>query len=143
MPRLSKPYVIHQPAGTNYRWQVNRGSGFVDVSGSLYLNPSPNQLYFYSIPDSLYGYQYRCLVDGQSGFLYNIQFANYWKGDVSNSWETPANWTCGTVPGIHTDVFIKTGTVIVNSNITCRSIKVSQGATLIIDPGFTITLTGP
>ncbi len=64
---------------------------------------------------------------------------NIWTGSAGNTWENPANWSCGAVPGANTDVFINSGTVVINSTVVVRSVKVNPGVNLSVASG-TITI---
>jgi hypothetical protein len=53
--------------GTNitYRWQVNAGSGFANISnGGMYSNATTNTLMLTAANVAMSGYQYRCIVSG-------------------------------------------------------------------------------
>jgi hypothetical protein len=44
------------------------------------------------------------------------------------------------VPDSFTDVFILSGTIVLNSNTTIRSLRLSTGANLVVNPGVTLTI---
>ncbi|MEO7768073.1 MAG: hypothetical protein ABIS01_11630 [Ferruginibacter sp.] len=56
---------------------------------------------------------------------------------AGGSFKNPATWSKGMVPGICDSVIISTGhTVIVDTTLTCRSIRINNGATLTLNnPG--------
>ncbi len=60
---------------------------------------------------------------------------NIWTGSAGNNWENAANWSCGAVPGADTDVFVNSGTVVINSAIVVRSMQVSPGAQVTVASG--------
>ena len=64
-----------------------------------------------------------------------------WTGSANNAWENPANWSCGSIPDSNTDVVINSGTVVVNSDVTIRSLKVNPGVNLTVNVGFDLTIT--
>jgi len=66
---------------------------------------------------------------------------NNWVGSVSHAWENPANWSCGVVPGPDADVTINSGTVVVNSNVTIRSLSLSPGVSFTVTAPFNLTTT--
>lgn len=133
--------IIAELTGSSYQWQENRGNGFVNISNSAAVTgTNTSTLHLNNIPPSWNSYQYRCVVDGNPGFFYTLQFVNSWKGTISNAWENAANWSCGTVPDSTTYVFIDSGTVILNSTTTVKSLKLSPGATLTVNPGFALTV---
>ncbi len=70
-----------------------------------------------------------------------IRIENEWTGTSSTAWEQPSNWSCGTVPGANTNVLIRSGNVIINSNAFCRTIRVLPGAVVSVAPGFSLTIT--
>ncbi|MEO7312259.1 MAG: hypothetical protein ABIX01_17795 [Chitinophagaceae bacterium] len=127
--------------GTNYQWQVNTGSGFANLTdGGNYSGANTARLQLLSIPSDWYGYQYRCLVDGNNGNVSAVRFSAYWNGSVNNNWETAGNWSCGVLPDIHTDVYINAGTLLVNSNGSCRSLNVKPGVNMKVNANFTLTV---
>ena len=127
--------------GTTYQWQVNTGSGFVNTNDDAnYSNTNTANLQLNNIPSSWYGYQYRCVVDGNNSYAYSLRFLNNWNGSVSTSWENPANWDCGILPDSNTEVIINSGTVVLSSDASCRSLAVKPGATFTISSGFNLTV---
>jgi len=135
--------VINNPvAGSSYIWQVNTPSGFVDLANdATYSGVTTSSLQILNIPASFYGNEYRCVVDGISKRSNSIIFRNEWTGAVDQAWENPANWSCGSAPNANTDVVVKTGTILINSNVTVRSLTVQPGASITVAPGFTLTIT--
>lgn len=66
---------------------------------------------------------------------------NYWTGTAGDSnWDNAANWSCQQVPGVHSNVVINSGTVIVGSNVTIYSLTVNPSATLTVIPSFNLTV---
>jgi hypothetical protein len=75
-------------SGSNYQWQVNAGSGFVNINDNTnYIGTQSNSLVIQNIPSLFYGYQYRCMIDGQYSPTTTIQIANYFTGSSGNAWE--------------------------------------------------------
>ena len=127
--------------GTTYQWQIDNGSGFSNlVNGTNYNNVTSNQLQLISMPLSLVGVKYRCLVDGIPTSSWILKFGNNWLGTIDNNWETPGNWSCGSVPDINTDVVVPSGTVQVNASTTIHSITVNPGATVTVATGVVFTV---
>lgn len=60
---------------------------------------------------------------------------NDWTGYAGNTWENAANWGCGIVPATTTDVFVNSGTVVVNSDVIIRSLQVNPGAQVTVGAG--------
>ncbi|MBI3883520.1 MAG: carbohydrate-binding protein, partial [Sphingobacteriales bacterium] len=65
---------------------------------------------------------------------------NTWTGAVSTAWETAGNWSCGTVPTNSSDVFINSGTVVINSTVNIRSLKLKPNVQLTINNGKTLNV---
>ncbi|MES2775692.1 MAG: FG-GAP-like repeat-containing protein [Bacteroidota bacterium] len=129
-------------AGANYQWQVNSGNGFSDIGNdSNYNGANSAILQVNNAPSSWYGYQYRSVVQGSFSNVVTLRFSSTWTGAVDNVWENPANWKCGVVPDGNTDVIINAGTVLLTSNLSCRSLTVKPGATVNIATGYNLTIT--
>jgi len=129
-------------SGINYQWQLNTGNGFVSITdNSNYIGTNTDSLKLNNIPSSWNGYQYRCLAGGGESKTYTLKFINSWTGTLNTSWENPANWSCGSIPDSNTDVVINSGTVVVNSNVSIRSLKVNPGVNLTVNVGFTLSIT--
>lgn len=130
-------------SGLNYRWQVNTGSGFTDIiNNSYYSYADSPSLHVNNIPSDWYGYIYRCKVDGYNSERYSLKFTDVWTGAAGDStWENEDNWSCGSVPDTNTDVYINTGTVIINSDITIRSLAIESGVIFKIQDGKKLTIT--
>lgn len=128
--------------GCCHRWEVDDGSGFVEINGNGYYSGElTSVLTLNSIPSSWYGYRYRCLVNGNYTNYYTIKFEARWVGAVSNEWSNPLNWHCGVVPDGNTDVIIYSGSVVVSSNASCRTLTLSPGVSLTVTNGSTLTVT--
>jgi len=129
---------------TSYLWQV-KTPGSADFN---FLNDDANYsgtktatLQLTNIPASFNNNLYRCILAGiTASKTFYLQVVNQWTGSVSNLWENPANWSCGKVPDASTDVVLNSGIITVNSNATCRSIKVTVGAAVNVTPGFSLTV---
>jgi hypothetical protein len=66
---------------------------------------------------------------------------NTWTGTAGSNWEDPGNWSCGTVPDSYSNVFIPAGAVVViNSNVTIRTLRLFPTAQLIINGNYTLTV---
>lgn len=141
------------PFPTMTQWYVDTdGTGYhLVVNGPHYSGASTPTLQLINIPSAWYGHKYVYIFNGGSNSpIYNLKFANTWRGTANNSWENPANWSCGLVPDANTDVTIGTTTIagsIYPSNITvgansiCRSLTVLPGGnTVTVLPGFTLTV---
>ncbi|MGG9971987.1 right-handed parallel beta-helix repeat-containing protein [Ferruginibacter sp. SUN002] len=135
--------LISTITGSSYQWQVNTGSGFANVTdGANHSGTSSAILLLNNIPSSWYGYEYRCLVNNSTySNTFILKFTDTWTGaGGTTEWENPANWSCGVVPDANTDVIINTGTVILNSITSCRSISVSNFANFTVTGGNQLSL---
>ena len=128
--------------GTSYQWQLNTGNDYINITDNInFAGTNTAVLNLFNIPSNWYGYSFRCIVNGTSGKVSTIKVVNTWTGAVNSSWENPANWSCGTVPDINTDVIISSGTVVINSNVVIRSLKLDADVLFTLKPTFTIILT--
>jgi hypothetical protein len=133
--------LLSSIAGSNYQWQINAGTGFNNLTNnSCYSGINTSSLQLINIPSSASGYQYRCVVDGNNSEISELKFINSWTGTVNTAWENPSNWTCNAVPDSNTDVTISSGNLVINSNVTIRSLKVNPGSTITVNTGYTLTV---
>ena len=118
------------------------GSGFTDISvdDNNYGGINTEVLELRNVPSSLYGYQYRCVVDGVNDQPVAVTFSDHWTGFANTNWDNPANWSCAKIPDSNTDVVIDKGSIIINSNVTVRGIKINPGASVIVNTGFHLTV---
>ncbi len=140
-------FISGQPqvAGNIYQWQMDTGSGYIDIAnGGIYSGSKTDTLLLVNAPTSMYGYQYRCKVSNGASITYSnetpLTFRAYWVGAVSNAWENPANWSCNTLPDNNTDVYINFGTPVLNSNTSIRSLQVNPTANLTINTGKVLSI---
>ena len=127
--------------GAAYQWQVDAGSGFSNLSNdATYSGVNALTLQIANAPSFWTGYKYRCIVDGSNSTIFTLGFTSYWNGSVNNAWEVAGNWSCNTIPDAYTDVIINSGSVVINSNAVCRSIKASPGSTVTVNAGFKISV---
>lgn len=139
--QASNTMIMSSIIGSNYQWQLDTGNGFNNlVNNSNYAGVNTNQLQILNIQVGLLNYKYHCVVDGYPTNTYTIKFGNTWLGTVNNVWENPANWSCGTIPDIYTDVIIPSGNVQLNSNTSVNSLTISPGATLTVAAGINLTV---
>jgi hypothetical protein len=129
--------------GSTYQWQLNTGSGFADIiNNTNYSGTNSGTLQITNAPSSWYGYQYRCIVNGNNSTTTTIKFVHTWTGAGNdNLWENIANWGCNSIPDAFTDVIINTGTVTVNSNASCRSLLTGNTVNLTVKPAFKLLIS--
>ncbi len=133
--------LVSPLTGSSYQWQVNTGSGFVNITDDAnYTGSQTAVLQLNNIPSTWTGYKYRCVVDATNSNEMNIRFVNTWTGAVSTAWENPQNWSCGSVPDANTDVYITSGTVVLSSSTTINTIAVSPGVSFTVTTGNTLTV---
>ena len=144
----SNTTFISDAAGSSYQWQVDNGNGtFTNLSNAApYSTVTTNTLTLTAPAASLYGYKYRCVVNGNTySQTYTLKFASNWTGTVSTAWETAGNWSCGAVPDASTDVYISTGKPnypLINSTRSVRSIHLQNGTTVAVATNQKLTVTG-
>jgi hypothetical protein len=131
-------------AGTpamNYQWQVNTGSGFVNIAdNNNYMGSTTGTLQLMAVPGSFYGHQYRCLRDGVPGPVHVLKLVATWIGGVDNRWANPSNWQCGVVPDQFADVEINAGSIVVDTNAICRTLTLNPSVSYTVLGGFTLTV---
>lgn len=128
-------------SGGSYQWQVDAGSGYVNLSnGGYYAGVKTATLQLSNAPPAWYGYKFRCLTDGAAGNEFLLRFSTAWTGVVSTAWENPGNWTCG-LPDAYTDTYIETGAVVLGTAGFCRHLLLGNNATLTVKPGYALAIT--
>lgn len=135
-------YFSYNPAGSGYtyQWQVDTGNGFENLTDdTLYSGSLSDTLRIAILHPELYGYLYRCIaslegVDSVS-IIKELIFVNEWIGNQDSTWENPANWSCGSLPGRNTDVKINSGTVVLSSAAAIRSLTAQPGVHISIADG--------
>jgi hypothetical protein len=65
--------------------------------------------------------------------------SSVWNGTAD--WSQTPNWS-NSIPGDSTNAVINSGVVSVLSGAVCRDLTINQGAKLIIQPGFSLTING-
>jgi uncharacterized repeat protein (TIGR03803 family) len=129
-------------SGTVYQWQLNTGTGFTNITDNVnYAGANGVSLAIKNAPSVWNGYQYRCVTNLSNSVVYTLSFADKWTGSADMSWENPANWSCNELPDANTDVIINSGSVVINSNVTVRSLTIKPGVNFTINNGFTLTVT--
>ncbi|MEI6764877.1 MAG: CARDB domain-containing protein [Bacteroidota bacterium] len=68
-----------------------------------------------------------------------------WTGAVSTVWNNAGNWSALQVPTGNTDVTIPnvTNKPVITNAAVCKGITINSGATVTINPGFSLTANGP
>ena len=66
-------------------------------------------------------------------------FENVWTGTAGNNlWEDADNRSCGSVPDNNTDMVIFSGSVILNADVTIRSLTLSPGVYFTVAAGVSL-----
>jgi hypothetical protein len=92
----------------------------------------------YNPPSTMYGYTYRCIVDGQPSRTFSLKFEIRWVSGFTGSWFS-GNWNCSSYPTPETDVIIEKGKLEIYGNVRCRSLVVNPGASVDLKPGASIS----
>jgi PKD repeat protein len=128
--------------GSTYKWQESSDNGisYQDLQDDpYYFSGSTNDTLMIShAPASWYGNLYRCYVDTIPAALFLLEFGNQYTG--TGAWEEVGSWSCQSLPDANTDVIIEGGTVTINSNVICRTLKLMPGANIIVSPGYNLTI---
>jgi hypothetical protein len=141
-------YFVSNINGGTYQWQVDNGNGIFSTLTNTppYSNVTTNTLHLTAAPSSLYGYKYRCLVNGNTySKVFTLKFASYWTGAISTAWENAGNWNCGSVPDANTDVYVNSGKTnypVVSSVRAARSVNLQAGTSVQVASGQQLTITG-
>jgi hypothetical protein len=140
-PGASPINITTNISGNTYQWQLDTGSGYVNITDdATYTNATGSMLSVANAPTSWYGYKYRCLADGKYSNEYLLTFQTTWKGSVDNAWENASNWNCNEVPDVNTDVVAPSGNLIINSNVSIRSLTINPGSTITVNAPFKLTV---
>ncbi len=117
----------------NYLWNTTETTQGVTVT------PAEGKT-DYSVRDN-----FQCIADTFTVYANVCAGAiNTWVGNVNLEWETPGNWSCGTVPTETSDVVIPPGVPFMprtNANVKVRSLTVRPGATVTVKTGTVLEVT--
>jgi len=144
----SNTSFLSDVTGAAYQWQVDNGSGtFTNLSNTVpYSTVTTNTLNLTAPATTLYGYKYRCLVNGNLfSQTFTLKFASNWTGAVSTAWETAGNWSCNAIPDGNTDVYINVGQPrypLINSTRSVRRVRLQNGTSLEIAANQNLIITG-
>jgi carbohydrate binding protein with CBM6 domain/pectate lyase-like protein/putative Ig domain-containing protein len=140
-------FSVTPAVGNTYQWQVNSGSGFVNLGDdSTYLGTTTETLVLFTASSAKYGYQYRCAVTNGGNTNYStvetLQMGDVWTGATSTAWEDPTNWSCGNVPDSNTDVIFNANSAVsvISSNVSIRSLRIYPGVHITLNSGGHLTI---
>jgi len=135
----SNAFLTSSVSGANYNWQLNTGSGFVNITDNAnYSGTNTISLQINNAPSNWTNYQYRCVVGSRFSEVFKLQFENQWTGSVSSAWENPLNWSCGILPDSNTNVIINSGIVTINSNVIVSTLSLAPGVSITVNTGFNL-----
>ncbi len=134
----------------DYQWQVDSSNGFKNIIADvIYSGVDSSTLTLNNAPTNWYNYKYRCTITDGNGQttspVFTLKFSATWIGISDASWANTTNWSCGSLPDSNTDVIINSGSPHfpqVGLNVTCRSLEVQNGATILVKTGYRINITG-
>jgi hypothetical protein len=145
-PRSTFVYRVDSSLGSGFQWQVNTGSGYVDLSDDEnYSGTNSGVLLVTNLPTSASGNRYRCLVDGRPRNEEVLRFIQQWTGSSGTDWFNPGNWGCGSLPDAFTDVVIPAGLAnypILNTSTAIRSLRMNGNVNVRISPGAVLQIRG-
>jgi hypothetical protein len=79
----------------------------------------------------------------QGGNFGNVKVKT-WSGSVDNKWNESGNWCPAGVPGPTDDIIIPSSASVMPevdvSGMSCRDLLIRAGATLKVNPGYTLTV---
>lgn len=134
-------------SGGTYQWQVDTGSGFVDIAnGGVYGGATTATLTLINPPTSYASYKYRCVVDGTGIGAVNLyKVGANWTGASSTDWTDTGNWSCGIVPDQYTDMQVNKNVPnypVLNAPVNIKSLLVQLGASVTIAAGGVLNVLG-
>lgn len=144
---LGNSWFVFYAGDSNYtyQWQADTGNGFENLAeNDTYSGVYNDTLWLSSMPPSFYGYRYRCVATFNGTDTISepeeLKFVNRWTGAVTDEWENPGNWSCGSLPGENTDVLIESGRIILRSPVNVRSLTAQPGVHIIIENTGTLNI---
>lgn len=143
-------FAVDNTPGDNFQWQVNQGGSFVNIhNGGSYSGTTTAVLQIIAPGATMAGSQYRCITSNANETIYSqpyvLRFSTTWLGGTSSNWHTAANWSCGAVPDVNTDVIVKSGTIfqpVIMANAACHTLNLYDAAALRIKAGFALQVAG-
>jgi hypothetical protein len=141
-PGQSSVNLTSDVSGSSYQWQESVDSvTFYNISNNAkYSGTNTSSLQLMNVPSTWYGRKYKCVANATNSTVFTIYFPNTWISTGTTNWEDATNWSCGKLPDAGTDAIIKSGTVILNSNVTVRSLQLADGVTFTVGAGYTLTI---
>ena len=125
--------------------EIRKIKGTNIFNGTGYSGVTTNSLQIVNLSTSFTGYKYRCVVNGVNGTEYTLRFKNTWTGASNTNWFTAANWSCGSVPDINTDVMIPSGLTnypILTADTEIRSLRMLTNVPFVMNAGVQLDING-
>jgi len=87
-----------------------------------------------------YGLVVWCKNANSANYTLRVETPGQWQGDVSNDWQTAANWSASTIPDASTDVTISPGytyhpVISSTGDGNCQNLTIESGAKISIGSG--------
>jgi YD repeat-containing protein len=141
-------YKATNPQAVSYQWQVNSGSGFVNLSdGIFYVGTLQDSLIIKNPPTSFAFNYYRCIISTQNSTVFSptwqFRIKATWTGAADTAWNNAANWECSLVPDQYVDALLPSGksnypTVSGSANV--NSLKLENGSSLNVAAGVILDI---
>ncbi|MBC7508688.1 MAG: hypothetical protein H7320_08070 [Ferruginibacter sp.] len=140
-PGTGNKSITSNISGAANKWEMNNGTGFVPIANNAnFTGTNSASLQLINIPNEWTGYQLRCITDNKYSNVFTLQFIAQWIGVVDKTWSNITNWDCN-IPDANTDVIISAGNnIVVDVNVTIKSLQLSAGATVTVAPGINFTI---
>lgn len=141
-------YSAANPQAVNYQWQVNNGSGFVNLNDdAVYVGSRQDSLIIKNPPTNFAFNFYRCLITTQNSVVFSptwqFRIKATWTGAADTAWSNPANWECGLVPDQYVDAVLppgKTNYPAVSNNAGVNSLRLENGSVITVNTGVTLDI---
>lgn len=106
----------------------------ISMVGSGYTDNSKTRVYYPTGATAIYAVGY----NGAKTLVYPAPIT--WTGTAV--WNTPANWSTGTVPASGASIIVASGELTVDQNVNTADFIINPGANVTIVSGNTLTVTG-
>jgi len=127
---------VSASGATQFQWQINTGTGFQNIVGAL-----DDTLQLSNIPSSYQGATIRCAIANSCDLQFSnsvnvaVETPGIWTGNVSTSWNTAANWGCGQLPNLTTNVIIPSLAARMpelTSSVFVNNLTIQTGASVVL-----------
>jgi hypothetical protein len=118
----------------NLAWRPNLGIPAGLSMGMPYVYPKQAAIDFAWIS------KYRCKERNVYSRVFTFRLYATWTGAVDNNWENAANWSCGVVPDVNTDVTIAAGSVTINQCTTIRILQINPVVSISVGAGVILNI---